>query len=230
MNEFEPVVANPNAVICADDDTVPAGTTYGTPIPLAGNPPLSTITMLPNGTFDFMNRRVGTYRYNVPVCPAGQASNCPMELLTIYVVDTCKVQPVCRDVNVFLNPENCKAELLETGVMGPCAPADSYVIVYDGVNMTPELGYIIDRPGIFPYSAFRYNGGLICLGQVRALDNGGPVFENNTARESWKLIDTFFTENPNNLVSHHLESYNDFFNKGIYRIFKENNPIRFIER
>ena len=47
---------------------------------------------------------------------------------------------------------------------------------------------------------------------------------------SWKLIDTFFTENPNNLVSHHLESYNDFFNKGIYRIFKENNPIRFIER
>jgi DNA-directed RNA polymerase II subunit RPB2 len=47
---------------------------------------------------------------------------------------------------------------------------------------------------------------------------------------SWKLIDKFFTENPNNLVSHHLESYNDFFNKGIYRIFKENNPIRFIER
>ena len=53
------------------NDTVPAGTTYGTPIPLAGNPPLSTITMLPNGTFDFMNRRVGTYQYNVPVCPAG---------------------------------------------------------------------------------------------------------------------------------------------------------------
>ena len=26
LNEFEPVVANPNAVICADDDTVPAGT------------------------------------------------------------------------------------------------------------------------------------------------------------------------------------------------------------
>jgi hypothetical protein len=25
---------------------------------------------------------------------------------------------------------------------------------------------------------------------VRAIDNGGPVFENNTARESWKLIDT----------------------------------------
>ena len=47
---------------------------------------------------------------------------------------------------------------------------------------------------------------------------------------SWKLIDKYFTDNPNNLVSHHLESYNDFFNKGINNIFRENNPIRIIER
>ena len=47
---------------------------------------------------------------------------------------------------------------------------------------------------------------------------------------SWKVIDKFFTENPNVLVSHHLESYNEFFNNGINRIFRENNPIRFIER
>jgi DNA-directed RNA polymerase beta subunit len=47
---------------------------------------------------------------------------------------------------------------------------------------------------------------------------------------SWKLIDKFFKDNPNNLVSHHLESYNEFFRNGIRRIFYENNPIRFIER
>ena len=47
---------------------------------------------------------------------------------------------------------------------------------------------------------------------------------------SWKLIDIYFKDNPSNLVAHHLESYNDFFNDGIYRIFKENNPIRFTER
>jgi DNA-directed RNA polymerase II subunit RPB2 len=47
---------------------------------------------------------------------------------------------------------------------------------------------------------------------------------------SWKLIDKYFTENPNNLVSHHLDSYNDFFKNGIHKIFQENNPIRFIER
>jgi DNA-directed RNA polymerase II subunit RPB2 len=46
---------------------------------------------------------------------------------------------------------------------------------------------------------------------------------------SWKLIDKYFKDNPNNLVSHHLESYNDFFKNGINRIFRENNPIRFIE-
>ena len=47
---------------------------------------------------------------------------------------------------------------------------------------------------------------------------------------SWKLIDKYFKDNPNNLVAHHLESYNDFFGSGIHRIFRENNPIRFIER
>ena len=47
---------------------------------------------------------------------------------------------------------------------------------------------------------------------------------------SWKLIDKYFKDTPYNLVAHHLDSYNDFFNTGINRIFKENNPIRFIER
>ena len=47
---------------------------------------------------------------------------------------------------------------------------------------------------------------------------------------SWKLIDKYFKDNPNCLVSHHLESFNDFFRNGIKRIFYENNPIRFIER
>ncbi|MFY7729900.1 MAG: hypothetical protein ACOVRN_10310 [Flavobacterium sp.] len=47
---------------------------------------------------------------------------------------------------------------------------------------------------------------------------------------SWKLIDKYFKDNPNCLVSHHLESFNDFFRIGIKNIFRENNPIRFIER
>jgi DNA-directed RNA polymerase II subunit RPB2 len=47
---------------------------------------------------------------------------------------------------------------------------------------------------------------------------------------SWNIIDKYFTDNPYNLVAHHLDSYNDFFTRGIFQIFKENNPIRYIER
>jgi len=47
---------------------------------------------------------------------------------------------------------------------------------------------------------------------------------------SWNIIDKYFKDNPYNLVAHHLDSYNDFFSKGIFQIFLDNNPIRFIER
>jgi len=47
---------------------------------------------------------------------------------------------------------------------------------------------------------------------------------------SWDILDKYFVENTHYLVAHHLDTYNDFFDKGIYNIFKENNPIRFIER
>jgi DNA-directed RNA polymerase II subunit RPB2 len=47
---------------------------------------------------------------------------------------------------------------------------------------------------------------------------------------SWQIINTYFNDNPDNLIKHHLDSYNDFFSSGINRVFKENNPIRFIER
>ena len=46
----------------------------------------------------------------------------------------------------------------------------------------------------------------------------------------WRIIDTFFNDNPNFLVAHHLDSYNSFFNEGIKRIFKEKNPIRLLKQ
>jgi len=42
----------------------------------------------------------------------------------------------------------------------------------------------------------------------------------------WKMLDTHFKDVPDSLVSHNLESYNEFFKTGIYQIFKEKNPIR----
>ena len=42
---------------------------------------------------------------------------------------------------------------------------------------------------------------------------------------SWLIIDKYFSHDPNILVKHHLESFNDFFNNKIHNIFKEKNPI-----
>ena len=42
----------------------------------------------------------------------------------------------------------------------------------------------------------------------------------------WKLINKYFDNNPQALVRHHIESYNDFFKQGIFQVFKENNPIK----
>ena len=42
---------------------------------------------------------------------------------------------------------------------------------------------------------------------------------------TWNIIEKFFYDNPQVLVKHHLESYNDFFRYGLKSIFKERNPI-----
>ena len=42
----------------------------------------------------------------------------------------------------------------------------------------------------------------------------------------WKIIDTFFQENPQALVKHHIDSYNAFFDEQIFQILREMNPIK----
>ena len=41
----------------------------------------------------------------------------------------------------------------------------------------------------------------------------------------WNIIDSYFEENPHALVQHHLDSYNDFFKKGIFQLIRDKNPI-----
>ena len=42
---------------------------------------------------------------------------------------------------------------------------------------------------------------------------------------TWKIIDTFFKDNPKYMVAHHIDSFNHFFDEGIKQIIKEKNPI-----
>jgi DNA-directed RNA polymerase II subunit RPB2 len=43
----------------------------------------------------------------------------------------------------------------------------------------------------------------------------------------WNIIDKLFNDNPNLLVAHHIDSYNEFMTNGIRQIFREHNPIVF---
>ena len=45
----------------------------------------------------------------------------------------------------------------------------------------------------------------------------------------WSIIDKYFEDNPNILIRHHLDSYNDFFNNKIFNIIKEKNPIKILK-
>ena len=42
---------------------------------------------------------------------------------------------------------------------------------------------------------------------------------------TWNIIEKFFYDNPQVLVKHHLESYNEFYKTGLKSIFKQRNPI-----
>ena len=42
----------------------------------------------------------------------------------------------------------------------------------------------------------------------------------------WSVIDKYFINDKNLLVKHHINSYNDFFDKKIYNIIREKNPIQ----
>ena len=41
----------------------------------------------------------------------------------------------------------------------------------------------------------------------------------------WKIINTYFRDNPEYIVKHHLDSYNTFFKTELSQILQENNPI-----
>ena len=45
---------------------------------------------------------------------------------------------------------------------------------------------------------------------------------NNT---TWNIIEKYFNDNPQILVKHHIDSYNDFYRTGLKQILKERNPV-----
>ena len=57
-----------------------------------------------------------------------------------------------------------------------------------------------------------------------------PFTDQEKEQFAWSVIDRYFTDNPDFLVKHHIDSFDDFIENGIPRIFRQNNPIRVIEK
>ena len=69
------------------NDNVVAGTTYGSPVASFTNPSSVLPTVNSNGTYTFTASVPGTYSFTISVCPPGQTTGCPTEILTITVLD-----------------------------------------------------------------------------------------------------------------------------------------------
>ncbi|MBA2249012.1 MAG: cadherin-like domain-containing protein [Chitinophagaceae bacterium] len=83
------------------NDVVPPGTTYGTPQPNAGNPVGATLTLNPDGTYNFIAPTAGVYLYRVPVCYPGAPTPCPTTELKITVLDnTITVNPPVANTDI----------------------------------------------------------------------------------------------------------------------------------
>ena len=50
--------------------------------------------------------------------------------------------------------------------------------------------------------------------------------ENDFNETIWKILDIYFRDNPQGLIRHHIDSYNDFVENGISQIFRETNPLK----
>jgi hypothetical protein len=69
------------------NDKVPTGSSYGSPTADAGNPTSSLPTVNPDGSYSFTPTLAGVYHFSIPICPSGVTVDCPLEMLTITVLD-----------------------------------------------------------------------------------------------------------------------------------------------
>ena len=104
-----PVTGN----VSTNDDIVPPGTTYGSPTAVPGNPDGSMPTLNSDGTYTFTSPVTGVFKFEVPVCPPGiVVPNCPIELLTITVLDSSITSnPPVANVDIASTPLNTPVTL-----------------------------------------------------------------------------------------------------------------------
>jgi hypothetical protein len=162
------------------NDQVPAGTTYGTPVPAGGNPSGAIITMNPNGTYSFTATTPGSYTYSVPVCAPGQTTGCPTSVLTFLVQDpastsnkpvinpdyatTTQNTPVTINVRANDGPGNTGGTLGTPTLVGTSANGTATVNGSGNIVYTPNAGFVGDD--IVTYQVCETPSGLCQTAQI----------------------------------------------------------------
>lgn len=134
------------------NDNVPAGTTYGTPVPLS-NPAGATINMNTDGSYTFVSTNPGIFRYHVPVC--SPSLGCQPSLLTITVTSFNLSKPPVANTDIgstFANQPvvvNSLANDKAGNIGGALVPASVVVSVaplHGNATVNPGTGAITYTP------------------------------------------------------------------------------------
>jgi uncharacterized repeat protein (TIGR01451 family) len=166
----------------AINDTNPAGSTYGQPAQQTG----ATLTVNPDGTYNFVATVVGFYTYTIPVCAPGQTLNCPTQTLAIKVTSNSIVAGIDNFQSNQINglTGGIAGNVLDNDEIDgkPIKPSQVVITVKDDGGLT---GVVIDKDGnlILPVGVSR---GIYVLVYIIC-----DVVDPTNCREAKVIIEVF---------------------------------------
>ncbi len=180
----------------ATNDDVPAGSTYGQPVPATTNPAGATLEMKPDGSYLFSATKPGVYTYTVPVCNA--FGDCVTTTLTITVKDP--GEPAAPILNTDLGTVRA-GEAVAIQTLGNDAPGRNDLKLNPAsvqVTVAPVNGVVTVDPvtGVITYTP---NAGFVGkdVYTYTVCDTGNPALCSTAVQE----ITVLAADAPNTLTA-----------------------------
>jgi hypothetical protein len=193
---------------------------YGTPVAFSSNPNTVLPTMLPNGSYTFTPNAVGVYNFNIPVCSGSQTVGCPLELLTITVLNNgITLNPPVANTDIAVTSEatpviihslandaggNLYTNIDSSSITIVLAPAHGYAAVNatnGNITYTPFAGFVgLDT---IRYSVCDYSSPVNCTQAYQIITVLEANYPNTTsAADDYAIV-------PKNGVANGNVSIND---------------------
>ena len=167
----------------ATNDEVPAGSTYGQPVPSSSNPKGATLELKPDGSYVFNSTKPGVYAFTVPVCNA--FGDCVTTTLTITVKEL--GQPDTPILNTDLGavrvgepvaiqtlgndaPGRIGVKLNPASVQVTVAPVNGVVtvnLVTGVITYTPNAGFV--GKDVYTYTVCDTGNSALCSTAIQEI-------------------------------------------------------------